>query len=448
MPVRFDESLASAVQAIANIFGAQVVDQSVFVRDAAGYLSAILPTALADDVKLDAEVAFRAAVKAYARPTRPLVGSEAPGAASLLREGSTVFPLTVGSSAVKLLDRRVVGADWLRAPRPSTNPVPRIVFCSLKGGVGRSTALSVLCAHLSREGRRVLAIDLDIEAPGIGTMLLGESALPRYGTLDYLVENGLSGIDDEFIADCIGNSYLGKDGARVAVMPAIGRATLDNPANALAKISRAYVEDIQDDGPPKGISDQIGEMVERVTSRGEFDVVLLDARAGLHELAAGPILGLGGNVLLFGIDEPQTYMGYKLLLAHLAQFPVAGTTDWRGLLQFIHAKAPYEPSSGAEERFRALSSILYGSGLTINEEGEKLASDDFEMHWADDRPTDDLLSDEIASPIRIYQDNIFSAFDPVSSGILMNKGPCEAAFGEMLRYCEDIVNAAAGGVLA
>ena len=89
----------------------------------------------------------------------------------------------------------------------SATGVPRIVFASLKGGVGRSTALCVLAAHFSRHGRRVLAVDFDLEAPGIGTMLLDEQELPPFGTLDYLVENGISGIDNAFVADLAGNSF-------------------------------------------------------------------------------------------------------------------------------------------------------------------------------------------------------------------------------------------------
>ena len=114
---------------------------------------------------------------------------------------------------VRLLDRRLVGADWLLAPAKPSPPPPRFVFASIKGGVGRSTALAVAAADLASRGQRVLVIDLDLEAPGLGPMLLDDSTLPEFGTLDALVENGLSGLDNTFLRDLIGPSALGADTA-------------------------------------------------------------------------------------------------------------------------------------------------------------------------------------------------------------------------------------------
>ena len=105
---------------------------------------------------------------------------------------------------VYLVDRRVVGADWLRSPARSSAPPTHIVFASLKGGVGRSTALCVLAAHLAARGRRVLAIDMDLEAPGLGNMLLPGKTLPEFGLLDWLVERGVGPIDDQFCVEMVG----------------------------------------------------------------------------------------------------------------------------------------------------------------------------------------------------------------------------------------------------
>lgn len=41
-----------------------------------------------------------------------------------------------------------------------------IAFYSYKGGVGRSLALANLACLLARQGRKVLILDLDLEAPG------------------------------------------------------------------------------------------------------------------------------------------------------------------------------------------------------------------------------------------------------------------------------------------
>src|SRR5690606_11833904 len=76
---------------------------------------------------------------------------------------------------VRLIERRIVGQDWLQPPRePLEGAPPVVVFASHKGGVGRSTALAVAAAAFSESGLNVLVIDLDLEAPGLGDMLLTE----------------------------------------------------------------------------------------------------------------------------------------------------------------------------------------------------------------------------------------------------------------------------------
>ena len=57
---------------------------------------------------------------------------------------------------------------------------------------------------------------------------------------------------------------------------------------------------------------QFHEMIDRFENSGAYDVILVDARAGLHETTAAAILAIGGDVLLFGLDHPQTFLGYKL----------------------------------------------------------------------------------------------------------------------------------------
>jgi Mrp family chromosome partitioning ATPase len=83
---------------------------------------------------------------------------------------------------VRLVERRIVGQDWLQPPLDPMEGVPPImVFTSHKGGVGRSTALGVSAAALSAEGFNVLLIDLDIKEA------------PKFGSLDYFVEDGCAG---------------------------------------------------------------------------------------------------------------------------------------------------------------------------------------------------------------------------------------------------------------
>ena len=376
MTVRYDESLPIFVRQIVETFGEGMIERTVIVRDAGGRLSAIFSDKVAPDRLKEAAFKMRTALGGYARPDRVLADIDSPGVSNLIKEAEKGVPLSINGYKTRVLDRRIVGADWLRPPVGSSTGIPRVVFASLKGGVGRSTALCVVAAHLSRKGLRVLAIDFDLEAPGIGSMLLKQEELPMFGTLDYLVENSLSGIDQLFIADLAGGSYLGAEGGRVTVVPAIGKATIDNPANALGKIARAYIEDTKADGTNYSLSEQFGEMVHTFEATGAYDVILVDARAGLHETTAAALLALGGDTLLFGMDQPQTFIGYRLLLAHLAQFSVNVADDWRQRLYFVHAKAADSAAkqAAANERFMELYKIISPSQTQVSQPDQHLTA--------------------------------------------------------------------------
>ena len=83
-----------------------------------------------------------------------------------------------------------------------------VVFASQKGGVGRSTALAVAAIEFAHRGKSILAIDLDLEAPGLGGMLLPADELPAFGALDYYVEGGRGPIDEGFFSDMVSISPL------------------------------------------------------------------------------------------------------------------------------------------------------------------------------------------------------------------------------------------------
>ncbi|MFO7145332.1 ATPase, partial [Arthrospira sp. PCC 8006] len=73
----------------------------------------------------------------------------------------------------------------LSQPEPR---IPRTVtFYSFKGGVGRTTALIHVAWILAMRGRKVVAVDLDLEAPGLSTAF-SLNPLPEFGIVDYFYE--------------------------------------------------------------------------------------------------------------------------------------------------------------------------------------------------------------------------------------------------------------------
>lgn len=438
---RFDDSLAMLATAIVENFSEQVLAESVVIRDAGGRLSVIVPVQLNDRKLSSMATILKKRLGSYARVDRVIADISGIGAADLLARRSECLPIKIDGKSVLLLDRRIVGADWLRSPFPSSTRVPRAVFASLKGGVGRSTALCVAAAHLSRRGRRVLAIDFDLEAPGIGTMLLRPTELPRFGTLDYLVENGISGIDEQFLADVSADSTLGSEGGRVTVIPAIGRATIEHPSNALAKIARAYLEDLTEGGAAKSLSDQLREMIERFEATRAYDVVLVDARAGLHESAAAAMLGIGAEILMFGSDHPQTYLGYKLLLAHIGQFASSTDDDWRDRFWFVHAKASElaEERASAVEHFNALYDLI-APPVVESFEAEPMTANDLDVDWKDEGAEPLLMEFERPSILHVLEDQRYRTFDPISNSKLLLSDTYSSSFKDILDFADSLID--------
>ena len=140
--------------------------------------------------------------------------------------------------AVSVLDRQIMGQDWLN---PITEPAPhphRIVFFGLKGGVGRSTALAMVAYGLAREGKRVLLLDFDLESPGLCGLLLPPDRVAEFGLVDWFVEDAV-GQGESVLRNLVSTSPLADTttGA-IRVAAAMGQGE----SAYLSKLARVYVD--------------------------------------------------------------------------------------------------------------------------------------------------------------------------------------------------------------
>lgn len=442
---RFDDSLAALVTIVASELGSDVVEDGAVLRDAFGRLAFFTLRKLSEAVIERLAGDLVGALGGYARADRPIADSDDFSTASVLEDPSALRVM-VGPLRVRLVDRRLVGGDWLRAPAPLAPPPPRFVFASLKGGVGRSTALAVIAAHLASRGQRVLAVDLDLEAPGLAWTLLAEDTFPPFGILDALVENNISGLDAAFKADMVGRSALAHKGGRIDVIPAFGRRSIEHPADVLAKLARAYAEDIRPDGSVATILDQVRTIIDGYADPTRYDAILIDARAGLHETSASAILGLGAEVFLFGLDEPQTFRGYAVLLAHLARFLSGGERpEWTERLTMVQGKAPVD----AEQRqaFVEQCRVLFeeaGFAPPAAPQADTApvplpAGPSFkDVPWSDDISDEELFAADwsIREPVAVLHDARFQRFDPMRRRDLLSESVYLAAFQQLIERVE------------
>ena len=141
-----------------------------------------------------------------------------------VKQGASCFEVD-GFDGVTVVDRLAVETDWSKIA-PVAPGAPRIVFFSIKGGVGRSTASAVAAWSLAQSGKRVMVLDLDLESPGLSSSLLPEDRRPAYGITDWLVEDLVDNGAAVF-ENMVARSELSHDGEIdvVPALPKIGRAS-------------------------------------------------------------------------------------------------------------------------------------------------------------------------------------------------------------------------------
>jgi hypothetical protein len=248
--------------------------------------------------------------------------------------GSTLGDL----EQVIVIDRLASEGRWSTINRKSEG-APRVVFFSIKGGVGRSTAMAVSAWSLAQAGQRVMVLDLDLESPGLSSGLLPEERRPAYGITDWLVEDLVENGTAVF-EDMVATSELSHDG-EIFVVPAHGV----DPGNYIAKLGRVWMPKIDQQGRREGWSQRLSRMMNALEQRWKPDIILIDSRSGIDEVASSCVTDLGAClVLLFAIDGEQTWSGYQMLFDYWHQAGVA--REIRERLQLVGAMIP--ETNGAE----------------------------------------------------------------------------------------------------
>jgi CheY-like chemotaxis protein len=416
LPVLFDEAFNRAV-AFANRHLAQLGREPILVRDIFGCLRVAI-----DDRQLAIDSAN---LPRLASEFHRELGAYSPGESEtdVFLLGSRLFaPDALFGSAdvlslpdtpgVRLLERQITGQDWLRPPLTPVAKTRRATLYGIKGGVGRSTALAIWAKSLAEEhGKRVLVVDLDLESPGISSMLLPSANSPDFGLVDYLVEEAV-GQGEAILERLSALSPLVNSGnGEIRIVPAQGA----EPGDYLAKLSRIY------QGIPAGPVDfaaRVFSAISRVEESLQPDVVLLDSRAGLHDIAAMAVTRLQALALLFAVNTRQTFDAYRLLFESFRRHPQLAS----GFRNNLQAVAALVPPTERSEYLGSIRTNLYNLfAKNVYEEETGASSDVFNFSVEDpDAP-------HAAIPIHWYQ--WFLDFDPIGRPDALESREVRAAFG-------------------
>lgn len=243
-----------------------------------------------------------------------------------------------------------------RAERQSTGP-HRIAFYSYKGGVGRSTTMALAALTLASQGKNVLLVDFDLEAPGLASMLLKGSETPRLGLVDYLCEwpalrnrRDMGGDQLALHRQRLKQYFLGEpemnlDGT-VYVLPA-GRVDYDYPEK-LAYANVAQIERMQSGANP--IEALFSDLAAEIK---DLHYILIDSRTGIADIGGSLLFRYADVVCACFYDDKQNREGLELL----AQYILRRTPDQQPKVCWVHTKSPAQDPAVHEELTKFLEGV-------------------------------------------------------------------------------------------
>jgi cellulose biosynthesis protein BcsQ len=321
--IRFHETIKTAYQILSSRLNSDQF-RAIAVRDLQGCVSIIMD----DDQFPDSAIAAGIAAQLHSKLGRYSAGPDE----IFLRESNLLDPTDIVGSedlvdlpaypGLRLLDRLLTNQDWIRKPLQNKPPIPTIVAFSIKGGVGRSTALAVLAWQLARNGRRVVVVDLDLESPGVASIFLEN--YPEYGLVDWLVDRAGPEPDPRLLQECLMRAPISDEcNASIRILPAAGEKTQDY----IAQLSRCYLHSFTEEGADYGFAEKLRDLLGSIANLADEkpDVILIDSRAGLHDIGAAAVTRLAAEVLFFGRDERQSWQAYGRLFQTLQ---VARSIQW------------------------------------------------------------------------------------------------------------------------
>ena len=242
-----------------------------------------------------------------------------------------------------LSERPIAKKAWVKEPEiqeavwPYEEAVERtgpkvITFYSFKGGMGRTTALTGVALTLTQQGYNVMMVDTDIEAPGLATLFVDDNAVEN-GVLDYLIEHPL--IPDRRMEDYILNitdpALLNESDGNLYLMPA---GKIDE--SYLQKLARIDYQDNRENY----LRDSLCTMLWGIRNNYQVDYILVDARAGFHDMGGVAGTQLPHGAVLFGNRSRQSGDGLVQVLRTLAK---GHSEDWPILIVDSMCEKPTSP---------------------------------------------------------------------------------------------------------
>lgn len=212
-------------------------------------------------------------------------------------------------------------------------------FYSFKGGVGRTTAMAYTAHLLALQGYRVVAMDFDLEAPGLSYIFSGNSF-----DLKENETNNKAGL-----MDLLFKTYESE--SKIDIFPFLKPISTKGKGEiyclSAGLLDKEYVHQLfalDFQSFYRRNINPLHQIIEYLKKSINPHFILIDSRTGLSEINAPLLLDLNDISIIFLYPHPQTKSGFDLLTrAILARKNMRGFTPE---LRFVIGPVPPSDKGG------------------------------------------------------------------------------------------------------
>jgi cellulose biosynthesis protein BcsQ len=240
--------------------------------------------------------------------------------------------------------------------------VQTVTFYSYKGGTGRSLLLASTARYLALLGYRVVALDLDLEAPSLHYKLdispagkRKDKLHPRSGAVDYLLAAAQKEAPPPSLVEFVMRVPLPAKSEGSLQLMAAGSAPTGEYWKALAGLQR---QNLFDDSEATGLIACL-ELLIQIEEELEADFLLIDTRTGVTELGGVTMTVLANTVVCLMLANRESQEGAR---AVLRSFRHAARLSGQGSIKVVPVLS--RVPEGAESLAEQALSFLNESGPT------------------------------------------------------------------------------------
>jgi len=243
--------------------------------------------------------------------------------------------------------------------KAADRPYSVICFYSYKGGVGRTTALVQIAYNLAKQGRNLVLIDFDIEAPSFHLLFKewidNSDTGIEHGLVDYLYERMVNvdprdykiKISDIFVPIKFNEAPEGN----IYVIPATTKLTYQY----IFKLAQLQSKIIYE-------NDYMEDLIKSLEENLKFDTVFIDTRTGINQWGAFSLLGFADQIMLIVSPNEENIEGLSNIIdlmkkAGLDNYVVAMSKFEGDSAGIKLAKHYFKKLTGAEQEFIGIGYI-------------------------------------------------------------------------------------------